>query len=211
MKLYSNPLSSNGRRVRLVAHHLGLTLDEELVDLAKGAHRQPAYLALNPNGKVPTLVDGDLKLSECYAIMIYLSEKSGKLALYPTSLPERTEVNRWLFWCANEWSPNLRKRNFELLVKPMLKLGSPDATRLQEAETEFKQHARILDGQLADRSYVLGAAISLADYALAASLATSGPVALSLAEFPNVQRWLASIEQLPAWKATAVSQAPSPQ
>ena len=205
MKLYTHPLSSNGRRARLVARHLDLTLDEELVDLAKGAHRKPAYLALNPNGKVPTLVDGDLKLSECYAIMIYLSEKSGKLDLYPSSLPERTEVHRWLFWCANEWSPNLRQRNFELLVKPMLGLGSPDAARVQEAETQFKQHARILDNHLADRKHVLGAQLSLADYALAPSLAMTGPAALSLVDFPNLQRWFIAIEQLPAWTATATA------
>ena len=64
MKLYIHPLSSNARRPRLVAHHLGLAVEEVFVDISKGEQRQPAYLALNPSGKVPTLVDGDLKLTE---------------------------------------------------------------------------------------------------------------------------------------------------
>src|SRR4051794_30609766 len=91
MKLYFHPLSSNARRARLVVHHLGLAVEEELVDLTQGAQRRPAYLALNPNGKVPTLVDGDLKLWESYAIMIYLCEKHGRRELYPDELATRTE------------------------------------------------------------------------------------------------------------------------
>jgi glutathione S-transferase len=195
-------LSTNARRPRLVAHHLGLAVEEVLVDLAKGEQRQPAYLALNPNGKVPTLVDGDLKLTECYAVMIYLCEKSGRRELYPDELAARTEINRWLFWSANEWSPNISRLNFENMLKPMLGLGTADPVRVQEAENTFKQHAKVLDNHLAQRELILGSKLSLADFAIAAALATTVPAKLPVAGFSNIQAWFARIEKLPAWQAT---------
>ncbi|HET8936608.1 MAG TPA: glutathione S-transferase family protein [Polyangiales bacterium] len=203
MKLYTHPLSSNARRVRLLVHHLGLPVEEEIVDLAKGAQRQPAYLALNPMGKVPTLVDGDLHLTESYAIMIYLCEKSGRRELFPDELASRTEINRWLFWGANEWSPIIARLNFENMLKPMLGLGSPDPARVQEAEGAFKNLATVLDTQLKSRQFAAGNQLSLADFALSASLATAVPAKLPLAGFSNVQAWQGRIEALPAWKATA--------
>jgi glutathione S-transferase len=208
MKLYSHPLSSNARRVRLVAHHLGLQLEEEVVDLANGAQRTPEYLALNPMGKVPTLVDGDVHLTESYAIMIYLSEKTGRRELYPDELATRTEINRWLFWGANEWSPIVARLNFENMLKPMLGLGSPDPARVQEAENAFKQLASLLDTKLKSRQHVAGNQLSLADFALSASLATAVPAKLPLAGFNQLQAWQGRIEQLPAWKATS---APPPK
>jgi glutathione S-transferase len=205
MKLYTHPLSSNARRVRLLVHHLGLPVEEEIVDLAKGAQRAPAYLALNPMGKVPTLVDGDLHLTESYAIMIYLCEKTGRRELFPDELASRTEINRWLFWAANEWSPIIARLNFENMLKPILGLGSPDPARVQEAEAAFKNLASVLDAQLKSRPFAAGNQLSLADFALSASLATAVPAKLPLAGFSNVQAWQAKIEALPAWKATAAA------
>lgn len=203
MKLYTHPLSSNARRVRLLVQHLGLPVEEEIVDLAKGAQRAPAYLALNPMGKVPTLVDGDLHLTESYAIMIYLCEKSGRRELFPDELASRTEINRWLFWGANEWSPIIARLNFENMLKPMLGLGSPDPARVQEAEGAFKNLATVLDTQLKSRQFAAGNQLSIADFALSASLATAVPAKLPLAGFSNLQAWQGRIEALPAWKATA--------
>jgi len=203
MKLYMHPLSTNARRARLVVHHLGLTVEEELIDLAKGAQRQPAYLALNPNGKVPTLVDGDLKLNECYAIMIYLSEKTGRRELYPDELATRTDIHRWLFWSANEWGPTIGRLTFENMLKPMLGHGNPDPARVQETEATFKQQASVLDAHLAGREYVVGSRLSLADLALAGGLSHLVPAKLPLAGFANIVAWFERMQKLPAWAATA--------
>lgn len=81
LTLYTTPLSANGRKVLAVSHHLGLDPTVELIDVYKGEGRRPAYLALNPWGKIPTLVDDDFTLWESNAILQYLSEAYGDFKL----------------------------------------------------------------------------------------------------------------------------------
>ncbi len=83
MKLYLNRMSPNVRRVRLTAAALGIELEERALDFAKGEHKNPEYLALNANGAVPTLVDGDFVLTESRAIMQYLASKKPESGLLP--------------------------------------------------------------------------------------------------------------------------------
>jgi glutathione S-transferase len=87
VKLYVNPMSSNARRALIVAKLTGLPVEIQVVDLAKGEHMRPSFLALNPNHKVPTLVDGDLHLWESGAICQYLAAKAGRTDLWPTEPP----------------------------------------------------------------------------------------------------------------------------
>src|ERR1700758_3408163 len=82
MKLYGFPASPNTWKVRALASYLKTPLEFELIDLTKGVQRSPAYLAINPTGRTPTLVDGDFKLWESSAILQYLAAKSGSL-LWP--------------------------------------------------------------------------------------------------------------------------------
>ena len=105
MRLYYHPLSSNSRRVLLTAHHLGLDLELVVVNLTGGEHKTPEYLRLNPNGRVPTLVDGGFELWESHAIMQYLADKSPEQDIYPKDVSARADVNRWLFWSAYHFAP----------------------------------------------------------------------------------------------------------
>src|SRR5882757_9553987 len=127
MKLYYTPLSPNVRRVRLTAAVLGLKLDEHVVDFAKGEHKSPEYLVLNPNGAVPTLVDGDFALTESRAIMQYLASKKPESGLLPRDEQQRIDVTRWQFWDAAHWAPTLSSIAFERVLKTRLGLGAPDA------------------------------------------------------------------------------------
>jgi glutathione S-transferase len=110
MKLYMNVLSPNVRRVRLTAAVLGLPLEEKTIDLARGEQRSPEYLALNPNGAIPTLVDGDFVLTESRAIMQYLAAKKPEAGLVPRDAAAHADVTRWQFWDAAHFSPQLVPR-----------------------------------------------------------------------------------------------------
>ena len=104
MKLYGFPHSPNTWKVRAVAAHLGLRLDFEFVDLTKGQSRTPAFLALNPTGRTPALVDGDFKLWESNAIMQYLASRTTN-SLWPDEARARADIMRWQSWQLAHWGP----------------------------------------------------------------------------------------------------------
>jgi glutathione S-transferase len=202
MQLYLNVLSPNVRRVRLTAAVLGLSLDEKPLDLGKGAHRSPEYLAINPNGAVPTLVDGDLVLTESRAIMQYLASKKPEAGLLPRDEAARADVTRWQFWDASHFSPALGTMAFEKVIKPMMG-GEPDTRKLEEALVNFRRFAAVLDKRLDGKPYVVGTTLTVADLTIASSLMYAKQVDLPLADYPNVAAWFERITQLDAWKQTA--------
>jgi glutathione S-transferase len=120
MKLYGFPPSPDTWKVRAVAAHLEIPLDFEFVDLTKGQSHTPEYLALNPNGRTPTLVDGDLRLWESTAIMQYLaSQKPG--SLWPDDARAHGDITRWQSWQLAHWSKDgCEPLLFERLVKQIL-------------------------------------------------------------------------------------------
>ena len=97
MKLYMHPASNTSRPVALLIEENKLPVEMEVVDLMTGAHLQPDYLAINPNGLVPTLVDGDFTLTESSAILKYLADKF-ELPTYPKDLKARGKVNELMDW-----------------------------------------------------------------------------------------------------------------
>ena len=202
MKLYMNLISPNVRRVRLTAAVLGLQLEETNLDLAKGEQRKPEYLALNPNGAVPTLVDGDFVLTESRAIMQYLASKKPESGLLPRDEQARADVARWQFWDSSHFSPQLGTFTFQKLVKPMLGMGDPDAGKIEEALANFRRFAAVLNKRLDGKRYVVGDSMTLADLTLASSLMYTVQAEVPLAEFPNLQAWFSRISDLDAWKKT---------
>ena len=203
MKLYHNPLSPNDRRVRLAAAVLGIPLEEKLVDFSKGEHKSAEYLALNPNGAVPTLVDGDFVLTESRAIMQYLASKKPESGLLPRDEAARADVTRWQFWDAAHFSPQLAALAFERVIKGMMGLGEPDSTKVNESLTNFRRWAQVLNTRLSDKQYVVGNSLTLADLTLASSLMYAKQAEVPLAEFPHIETWLARITSLDGWKKTA--------
>lgn len=202
MKLYFHPMSSNARRAHMAALHLGQPVELVLVDLAKGEQRQPAYLALNPNGKVPTLVDGDVTIWESLAIMTYLAEKTPGQTVYPLPLEQRIHVQKWLFWTAAHWNPACGSLTYENFLKRMFGQGDANPYAVERATTWFRDAARTLDATLATSRYVTGETLTLADLAVAAPLMMTAVAKLPLAGHAHVERWFGEIQALEAWKAT---------
>lgn len=203
MKLYGFPGSPNTWKVRAVAAHLGLSLQEQFVNLGKGESRQPDYLKLNPTGRTPTLVDGDFVLWESNAIMQYLASLKPN-ALWPENARTRADITRWQSWQLAHWSKEgCEPLIFERLVKKLLKLGAPDPVRVRAGTEAFNRDAGILDAQLAKQPYLAGDGLTLADFSVAAPLFYCKEAELPVEPYRNVREWFGRISALPAWRDTA--------
>ncbi len=204
MRLYHHPFSPNARRVVMTALHLGLPIELVSVDLAQGEQRQPHFLRMNPSGKVPVLEDGDFYLSESHAIMQYLADKTPGQTLYPPELRARADVNRWMFWSAQHFQPATSILVWERLVRGQLGLGAPDPLEEQRGEKLVADLAETLDAHLTGRAWLCGAGLTLADLAVAAPLGYLQAARLPVGGLPALGAWLGRIEQLEAWRRTAV-------
>lgn len=195
MKLYDFAFSPNCRKVRAVAYELHVALQPVHVDLVKGASRTAPFLAMNPNGRVPVLVDGDFILWESTAIMRYLSSKQGG-ALVPKSPRAQADMDRWLAWQLAHLGPAMSKVAFERIVKRLTGQGAPDEAVIAAGSAEFAKLTAVLEEALAGHAstdeYLVGE-LSLADFALASHYSLASGCGLPLAAFPRVAGWLARV------------------
>jgi len=194
MQLYTFHRSPNCRKVVLLLRHLGLEADFVEVDLASGAQFAPGYLDINPNGRVPTLVDGDLVLWESGAILIYLAERHWPQGL-GSSGRERAEVARWMFFEASGVAPYAKvvALHTTLLPEP---LRRPDAA--EAARWELDRRLAVLDRHLSDRELVTDA-LSVADFALGAMVGAVADAGAVSEEQHGIRSWLERLAALPAW------------
>lgn len=200
MKIYTSPFSSNARKVIVTAAELALAPELITVDLPKGEQRKPEFLALNPSGKVPVLVDGDFVLTESHAIMMYLADKAPNQKLYPTEPRARADSHRWLFWSANHFGPAIATLNFEHMVKKIAGLGEPDPALIAHGEALFHESARILDAHLATREWLVGSSFTLADIAVGVPLVCTQSARLPVQSYAHIEAWFGRIQQRDSWK-----------
>ncbi len=201
MKLYGFPRSPNTWKVRAVAAQLAMPLELELVDLTKP--RSPAYLALNPTGRTPTLVDGDFVLWESNAIMQYLASQAPN-SLWPEDARGRADIARWQSWQLMHWSKEAcQPLIFQRMVKKILNLEPADEDEVAKATEAFKREAEMLDAHLSKHVYLVGDKLSLADFAVAAPLFYSKEAEFPVVPYTHLREWFARIAALPAWRDTA--------
>jgi glutathione S-transferase len=187
------------RRVLALVKHLGIDAELVEIDLMRGGLKTPDYAALNPNRKVPTLIDGDLVLWESSAIMAHLCVKQGS-DMWPTHDPlEQVEVLRWLSWNDGHWSPAVAPFYFEHVVKTTFGLGSPDSASLKSQVPDLLKFATVLDGHLAGRSYAACGRLTIADFQLASMASYWRESEMPLQAFPNIVRWVDGLMRIPAW------------
>lgn len=197
MKLYMHPISGCSRRVlSFVALHQ-LELELELVDLERGAHKHPAYLKLNPTGRVPTLDDGELVLWESGAILRHLAA-----TYHPQSLgkddTQRARVDQWMLWALIHLGSALATLNAETGLKRLhgLDVEPHQVERaLSQAHDELNILGEALDGQL----YLCGDEVTLADHCACGSIEASLILARLEIKDPRVKAWLDRIHTLPNW------------
>jgi glutathione S-transferase len=203
MKIYGFPASPNTWKVRALASYLKMPLEFEFVDLTKGAQYEPAYLALNPSGRTPTLVDGDFTLWESNAILQYIAGKAAT-PLWPNDARSRAEITAWQCWELAHWGAQAcGPLTFENLVKKFVHLGTPDPAAVAKATEAFNREAKVLDAHLAKHKYLVGNALSIADFSVAAPLFHAQGAGMPVAPYAHVRGWFECVSALPCWSETA--------
>ena len=202
IQLYSLP-TPNGIKVGVALEEMGLPYEPHRIDIMSGIQHSPEFLDLNPNGKIPAIIDpngpggGYVKLMESAAILQYLARKSGKFL--PEGERAQLEVWQWLFFQVGHLGPMLGQfGHFHKFVRDKVK----DPYPLERYTNEGKRLLKILDERLAEREYMLGE-YSIVDMACfpwveCAGGFYNGREALELDSFTHVQRWLAQCLARPA-------------
>ncbi len=200
MKLYWLPLSPNNYVVTAVADYLGIPLEKIYVDIGKGESRTPEYLKLNPNGKMPTLVDGNYSLWESNAILMYLCSKKPGNTLWPGDELTRIDISRWLIWQQAHWARACGILLWERMVKKFFGQGEPDPAKEKEGEEMVKFNASVLNQSLEGKKYLVNDQLSLADFAVAAPLPYAQFCRMPIEGLPNLAHWYERIASLEAWQ-----------
>ena len=197
MKLYYDEIL-NPRKACAVARYLNSPVEFVRVRLGNFENRKPEFLAVNPNGKLPTLTDGDVKMWEASAVMAYMA-RAAKSDLWPNDECQ-IEVLRWLSFDASHFGRHAGMLFFEYVVKRMFAIGSPNAAIVEESTSLFRKYAAVLDEHLQGRRYLLGDQLTIADFSMAATLPYAQEARIPFGEFSNVARWHDRLNELDAWR-----------
>jgi glutathione S-transferase len=185
MKLYEfGPTRSI--RVRWTLQELGIEFESITINLRAGEHRTPAFLKINPAGKLPVLVDGDLVLNESVAICLYLAEKYPERKLIPTELQQRAQFFRWLLFTTTELEQPLWRIARHTSLYPEDKRLPGDVAL---ARSEFKAMAKVLEEHMQGREFVVGDSVTVGDFVLAYTLDWAKAINL-LEGFPNLNAYV---------------------
>jgi glutathione S-transferase len=165
---------------------LGADFEFETVNLIAGEHQQPEFLRLNPSGKVPVLVDGDLVIPESAAIVLYLAEKYPERNLLPSDLKMRGQVYRWVMFAMTELEPPLWRITRNTALLPEEKRVVQDVPLARE---DFTRMAAVLESHMEGRTFIVGGAVTAADCVTAYLMDWANEQGL-LAGKPNLQAYL---------------------
>jgi glutathione S-transferase len=177
--------------VELMLSLLQLPTELVFVDLAKGAHKQPEYLAINPMGQVPAIDDQGVVLADSNAILVYLAQKYGNGCWLPTDPVGSAKVQRWLSIAAGPIAFGVAR------ARLITVFGAP----YNAEEVIANSHAllKIIDQELSATPYLVGTEPTIADVSAYSYIAHAPEGNVSLDEYANIRAWLARIEALPGF------------
>ena len=202
MKLYYHPASTTSRPVMLFAAENKVPLEMQVVDLFTGEHYKPPYEAINPNHLVPTLDDGDFRLTESSAILKYLADKIDS-PLYPKDLQARARVNERMDWVNTQLCRDLAYGTVYPQIFPGHKRPSDEAqsATVQWGRERAQGWLKVMNDHFlgAGRNYLCGDAMTIADYFAASFVALAEIVGTDLGAYPNVRAWLGRMKALKSW------------
>ena len=192
LQLYDYLPSGNGYKVRLLLTQLGLPFELVRVDILKGQSRTPAFLAMNPNGRIPVLeLAPGQYLAESDAILVYLAEGTPFL---PADRLARAQVLQWMFFEQYSHEPNIATSRFWLgygELTPERRAALPEKRRLGYAALD------VMEGHLTARSFFVGERYSIADIALYAYTHVADEGGFDLGRYPAIGTWLERVRGQP--------------
>ncbi|WP_406819704.1 glutathione S-transferase family protein [Pseudomonas sp. KnCO4] len=191
IKLYNFPKSGHAHRIELMLSLLNLPTELVFVDLAKGAHKQPDFLALNPFGQVPVIDDNGTVIADSNAILVYLAKKYDNGTWLPEEAAAAARVQRWLSVAAGP-----------LAFGPAAaRLVTVFGASFNTDEVIARAHTllKVIDAELAKAPFLAGDTPTIADIANYSYIAHAPEGNVSLEPYANVRNWLARIEALPGF------------
>ncbi|KAH8311607.1 hypothetical protein KR044_007219, partial [Drosophila immigrans] len=190
--LYSAPC----RSILMTAKALGVELNKKQVDLDAGDHLKPEFVKINPQHTIPTLVDGEFALWESRAILLYLVEKFGKDdSLYPKDLQKRALVNHRLFFDLGTLYQSYVYYYYPQLFEDVKKPADPE--NLKRIDAAFSSFNTLLEGH----KYAAGDQLTLADFALLATVSTFEISEYDFSKYTNVVNWYENAKkEIPGWE-----------
>ncbi|MBW4599731.1 MAG: glutathione S-transferase family protein [Calothrix sp. FI2-JRJ7] len=192
MKLYEFA-PTRSIRVRWVLQELGVEFEAISINMLAGEHRTPAFLAINPAGKLPVLVDGEHSITESVAITLYLAEKYPDRNFVPTNLQERAQLYRWLFFAATELEQPLWRISRHTFLYPE---ESRLPAEVSLARQDFISMAVVLENHMLSRHFVVGEHVTVADFVLAYTLDWANEIQL-LTTFPTLAAYMERMYERP--------------
>lgn len=196
LTLYTSPLSGNGRKVHMLLEEVGASYQLSKLDLTKGEQKNPDYLKLNPNGKVPTLVDDGFVLWESNAILLYLAEKFSATKLLPTGGHDRARMFQWLLFEQTTFRPPLSLLYRQTRFTPPDK---QDSKAIEQAWSEIRTNMGILQTALSGREYI-GGTFSVADIAVLPYVYLAKDLGVELSAWPGVEAYWQRLSPRPSWQ-----------
>jgi len=198
--LYWHPMSS-ATPVACALAELGVPHERVKVDIRAGEQRRPEYLALNPNGKVPTLTVDGAPMFEALAIQLWLGEQYGVArGLWPAAgTPERLQAMSWCTWAYVTFGTLIVR----LQAATQGDVALRHETHAAAAREGLNQLLGLLDARLAGQPWMLGAEYSLADLTVASVIGYGSYMGAPVASHPHVQAWLAKVQARPSMRTEA--------
>lgn len=194
--LYSWP-APNGQKAHILVEELGIPYRLIPINITKGDQHEPSYGAINPNSKIPAIVDhaprdggGPITVFETGAILLYLAEKENRFI--PTDPRQRNEVMQWLFWQVGGLGPMMGQAQHFFRYAP-----EPVPYAITRYQNETRRLLKVLDTRLDDRDYVCGD-YSIADMACFPWIRIHNLTGVSLDDFPRVEAWYGRVRSRPA-------------
>jgi len=195
LKILGRRNSGNTQKVLWCCDELGIAYEREDVGRDFGKNHEPEYLALNPNGRIPTIVDEGFVLWESNAIVRYLCAKHGMGTFCPSDIQQRADMERWM-----DWQQTTLRPHFHALSNAMQNTVPPSDATLEHLKKTLNDAWKILDVQLAKQPFIAGDKLTMADIPFCYVINRWYRMRIEHCGLPNVKAWYEKLCERPAFR-----------